>query len=145
MVNDRPVRCFACAWRQADFAGRAVQVGRPDSQTFFEILALLLAIELWCQNGEATVVLGDNTAALQEALALKGKGPQGELAQALAVLRCSRSLNLEVAHLPTESNHIADSLSRQADPVPAEWPFSPEQGVIQDTPLSPTALWEWIR
>ena len=69
----------------------------------------------------------------------------GDLAQALAVVRCTRSLNITVAHLPTEANQVADALSRQADAAPPEWPFSAEQDVIRDTPLSPAALWEWIR
>ena len=67
------------------------------------------------------------------------------MSQVLAVLRCSRSLALEVAHLPTEASLAADALSRQADTEPAPWPFQPEQGVHRDTPFSPAALWEWIR
>ena len=143
--HDVPKRCFACTWDQADFAGREVWVGEPASQTFFEVLALTLAVELWCGAGQPTAILGDNTAALQEALTLKGKGAVGDLAQVLAVLRCSRTLALTVGHLPTEANDAADALSRQCDiPRPA-WPFTPSQGVVRDAPLRPTDLWEWIR
>ena len=91
------------------------------------------------------MILGDNTAALQEALDLKGRGPQGDLAQALAILRCARSLNLAVAHLPSEANLAADALSRQADRPKPEWPFTEGQGVERDTPLAPSAVWARIR
>ena len=144
-LHNRPVRCFSCAWEASDFTGRDVHVGQPASQTYFEILALLLAVELWCGTGEPTVILGDNTAALQEALDLKGRGPQGDLAQAKAILRCARSLNLAVAHLPSEANLAADALSRQADRPKPEWPFSEDQCVVRDAPLALSSIWEWIR
>ena len=106
---------------------------------------MVLAVELWCGRDQPTLLLGDNTAALQESLDLKGKGVQSKLAQVLAVLRCSRSLVLEVGHLPSEANVAADALSRQDDETRAPWPFRPEEGVQRDQPLSPAALWEWIR
>ena len=106
-------------------------------------MALVLAIELWCGNAQPTIVLGDNTAALQEALDLKGKGPNARLSQTLAVLRCSRSLVLAVAHLPSEANLAADALSRQSERPRPFWPFEPHQGVIEDTPLRPSVLWDW--
>ena len=145
LENDLPIRCFACKWEEVDFVGRDVWVGLPASQTFFEVLALTLAVELWCGRGQPTTILGDNTAALQEALSLKGKGAVGDLAQALAVLRCSRTLSLTVGHLPTEANVAADALSRQFDVPCAAWPFEPDQKVARDTPLRPATLWEWIR
>ena len=96
----QPVRCFSCVWDAADFTEMAVQVGEPASQTFFEVLALVLAVELWCRGTQSTLILGDNTSALQEALDLKGKGVHASLAHILAVMRCSRSLALAVGHLP---------------------------------------------
>merc|ERR1712214_128775 len=86
-----------------------------------------------------TVVLGDNVAALQLALDLKGKDGQASLAQALAVLVVSRTLHLTVGHLPSEANEAADSLSRQAEPGNCKpWPFGPE--VTRDTPLPVAVL-----
>ena len=69
--------------------------------------------------------LGDNVAALQEAINMRGKGPQEALAQALAVLRGARSLQLAVGHLPSESNTLADCLSRLFAPSTDanQWPF----------------------
>ena len=73
------------------------------------------------------MLLGDNTAALQEVLELKGASGHSELAQALAIIRCSRSLDLSVAHLPSESNTLADTLSRLSEPgADKAWPFPPE-------------------
>ena len=125
-----------------------VKVGEPASQTFFEILALVLAVERWCPAGAPpTVIWGDNTAALQEAVDMKGKGPQETLAQALAVLRGARSLALSVGHLPSESNVLADSLSRLFAPgaEAKRWPFPQGSRVVRDTPLCPLQLWAWLK
>ena len=140
-----PVRCFCCAWRPEDFAEMDVTVGSSASQTFFEILVLVLAVELWGDATRPAVALGDNTAALQEAISLKGKGEQAPLSQALSVLLIARSLRITAGHLPSEANEAADSLSRQSEPGNQKpWPFQQDQGVIIDEPLSPTALWSWI-
>ena len=92
------------------------------------------------------MILGDNLPALQEALGTKGKGAQEPLAQALAVVVASRSLSLTVAHLPTEANILADTLSRQAEPGNLKaWPFAPDQGRLhEDVPVCPSDLWGWI-
>ena len=145
-VQDVAVRCFACTWRAEDFEGRNVVIGQPAAQTFFEICAEILAIELWRTGCAPTTVLGDNTAALQEVLDMKGANLHEDLAQVLAVLRCSRTLTLAVGHLPSESNVAADALSRQAEPGSRHpWPFPPEMGVAVDTPLRPATLWGWLR
>ena len=102
-------------------------------------------MELWGNGAQPTTVLGDNTAALQEALDLKGRGAQNMLAQALAVLLASRSVVLTVGHLPSEANTAADALSRQSEPGNVKpWPFQPADGVEVDQPICPTTLWTWI-
>ena len=98
--GDRPVACFSTRWRKHDFQDKAVEIGQPASQTYFEVLALVLAAELWCIDSTPTLILGDNVAALQTALALKGRGEQLRLIQALAVIRSARCLHIRVAHLP---------------------------------------------
>ena len=107
---------------------------------------LLLAVERWSDGSVATTVLGDNAGALQEALDLKGRGSLLELAQLLAVLRGARSVELAVAHYPTESNVAADALSRQAGPVRERkaWPFHPDQGVTVVETIGLEALWAWL-
>ena len=146
--NGVPSRCFACQWHAHDFRGKKVKVGEPSSQTFFEILALVLAIERWCPAGSPpTAIWGDNVAALQETINMRGKGPQEALAQALAVLRGARSLQLAVGHLPSESNTLADHLSRLFAPgsEAKQWPFQQGSSVARDVPLSPRVLWSWLK
>ena len=145
-VNGVVSRYFWCAWSQGDFEGMKVEVGSSSAQTFFETLAMVLALELWGQRLRPTVVLGDSTAALQEALSLRGKNLQEFIAQARSVLMVSRSLSVVAGHLPAEANLDADALSRLAEPRGAyQDPFKHRQDVIQDVPLRPSALWEWIR
>ena len=137
-----PTRCFSVEWLPDDFTGTSVQVGQPASQTFFEVLALVLATELWCVLPEPCVIYGDNVAALQAAVALKGKGDQLRLIQALAVIRSARTLSLSVAHPPSESNDAADCLSHQFGPAEdcKPWPFEQDSGILIDTPLRPSSL-----
>ena len=144
--NGRPARYFCCSWGQADFEHLGVKVGDCSAQTFFEVLILVLAVEVWCDAAKPTVILGDNLPALQEAVALRGKGSLEPLSQALAVVVAARSLNLTVAHLPTEANTAADALSRQSEPGNEKpWPFAPDLArLCVDTPMPPSALWEWI-
>ena len=145
-IRDRPARCFACTWSAADFVNMDVTIGDPASHTFFEVLVLVLAVELWAERCRAAAILGDNTGALQEALDLKGRGIQARLAQALSILVVSRSLALSVGHLPSEANTAADSLSRQSEPGNRKpWPFTRAAGIAVDVPLSPAALWEWLK
>ena len=144
--NGRPARYFCCKWEAADFEHLSVKVGDCASQTFFEVLILVLAVEVWGDASKPAVILGDNLPALQEAVALKGKGSLEPLSQALAVVVAARSLSLTVAHLPTEANTAADSLSRQCEPGNKKpWPFPPDQPRLRvDTAMPPSALWEWI-
>ena len=147
MVNGVTTRCFAVAWDRALIAKiepEEVTVGHCGSQTFFETLVMLMAVELWGDSSHNTVILGDNTAALDEAINLKGKGTRGPLSQILAVLIVARTLHLTVGHLPTEANDAADALSRQFEPENAKpWPFGPE--VVRDWPLEIPAMLAWIR
>ena len=121
-------------------------MGDPAFQTYFEVLALILCVEKWCFAEPPTSIFGDNVGALQEALDMKGRGAQVELAQFLAILRGARSLHLSVAHLPSESNDAADALSRQAGPMDERkaWPFKPELGVNQVSPINLEVLWGWL-
>ena len=144
--DDVATRYFACTWAQGDFEGMQVKVGSSSSQTFFETLVMVLALELWGHSSRPTVVLGDSTAALQEAISLRGKGLQEVVAQVLSVLMVSRGLSVAAGHLPAEANLDADSLSRLAEPHGSyKDPFADQQNVTRDVPLRPTTLWKWIR
>ena len=87
------------------------------------MLVLIWAVELWVEEQSSCPILGDNTAALEEALTLKGKAAHQPLAQALAVIRGRQNIELIVAHLPSEENTAADALSRLAAPGDDHKPF----------------------
>ena len=55
-------------------------------QTFWEFATFLLAAVLWFDDFvvDSILVLGDNTAALSNALALKGRGPLLSIARELS-------------------------------------------------------------
>ena len=146
-VNDRPSEFYAVTWDQDDFADQDVQVGEPRSQTYFEVLAFVLAVDLWGIEERPTPVLGDNTAALGEALVLRGKGSHRPLAQALAVIRARQNIDIVVAHLPSEDNTAADALSRLSAPGDDSKPF-PFEGWAppprQVRPSSPRWLWSLL-
>ena len=146
-VNGVPTECFSTTWDAAFFGELGVEIGVSASQTYLEVLAMILAVEKWCSAAGTTAVFGDNQGALQEALDLKGRGCQDQLAQLLAVLRYARSLDLVVAHLPTESNDEADALSRQAGPQHERkpWPFPLDRGVRRVAPIGLRDLWAWLQ
>ena len=146
VVEGKPVQCFAYEWQPHDFEGMRVTIGDCTGQTFFELVGLIMAVEVWCSEAEATAIIGDNVGSLQELLDLRGRGLHERPAQVLAVLRCSRSLDLAVGHLPTESNLAADALSRQAGPKGERkpWPFTRRQRVPQTLPKPPVQLWKLL-
>ena len=144
-VCDRPTRCFAIVWVPADFAGMDVEIGSPAAQTFFEVVVLVLAVELWADGVRPAAILGDSVSALQEVVSLKGKGLHAPVSQALSRLMVSRSLSLTVGHLPAEANTAADALSRQAESKnPKPWPFRRGQEVQVDEAVRPSTLWSWL-
>ena len=101
-----------------------VRTGVPEHQTFWELLALGLALCTWGDSFTRTSValLNDNTAALQAALQLKGKGPMLQVAREIAWRKAKRGWSYEVGHVPTEQNGLADALSRQCGPSPQPLP-----------------------
>ena len=64
-----------CSWSAKTVTHLGVSAGRPKFQTFWEYLALLMCLEAW--GGHTTVgqvlLVGDNTASLQDALGFKGR------------------------------------------------------------------------
>ena len=101
-----------------------VTVGEAKSQTFFESCTLLLCLLVWGGRfpGRCLQIAGDNTAALQNAIALKGRGAMLALARELAWRRARFQWQFSVGHLPSESNVVADALSRLSAPSPASLP-----------------------
>ena len=86
---------------------------------------MLLALVKW--GGRFTElsvnVLGDNTGALQNALALKGRGSMLAVAKEVSWRWARHGWRFLVSHLPSEFNCTADALSRVADPSQkVAWP-----------------------
>ena len=121
-VDDMPREYFAVVWKNEDAAHLRVHTGVSKFQTFWAFLTLLLCLILWAESSKCLAVLGDNTAALQSALALKGAGPLLAIARELAWRKARRQWCFEVGHLASEANVLADALSRLAMPEPAAFP-----------------------
>jgi len=115
---------FAIQWEQSMFGTLDVTVGEARSQTFFESCTLLLCLVVWGGRfpGRCLQLAGDNTAALQNAIALKGRGAMLALARELAWRRARFQWQFSVGHLPSESNSVADALSRLSAPSSASMP-----------------------
>ena len=79
-------------------------------------LRLLLALRRCQDLRPGLAYFGDNTASLQMSLKGKAKGAEGALARELFVLKARHNWRFAVSHLPSESNWLADSLSRVAQP-----------------------------
>ena len=106
------------AWVAEDFPPKfGVLIGDPAWQTFFELLAIALALDLWGSwfRKEPCAVIGDNTGSLTNLLHQKGKGPQLHIAKELAWRRARHDWLISVGHLPTEGNKVQDQLSRLAE------------------------------
>ena len=109
-----------CSWQTKFVARLGVQAGKTKHQTFWESLTVLMSMMLWgSQVGEAAVlIIGDNTAALQNTLDLKGKNELLSIAREFAWRKARFDWRFEVAHLPSEFNEAPDALSRQYGPDP---------------------------
>ena len=94
MWNLTPFEFFHCAWENIDHL--KVEPGQSKHQTFWEILTILLSLELWGDHfvHEEVAILGDNTGALQNVLDLKGRGPMLAVAREIA---CDVSSNFTCA------------------------------------------------
>ena len=68
---------FEVPWTAAMLQPLGLAIGDPRCQQAFEYLALLLVLLAWGAHSRGTglAILGDNIAALQNALTLRGKGP----------------------------------------------------------------------
>ena len=116
--------------------GLDVEIGSPISQSFWEFYTLLLVLLVWCPDGAATKlnIVGDNTRALQQALALKGRGPMLDISREIARRRARRNWHFHVGHLPSERNKVADALSRRTAPDAAKSPKELRQGQQRKLP-----------
>ncbi|CAK0908047.1 unnamed protein product, partial [Prorocentrum cordatum] len=133
-----PVEWFATSWDQEVLDVFGAVLGLAKYQSLWEFIALLLALIIWRCHAEHAVlyVLGDNVAALQDAMQLKGSGDMLVVAREIAWRAARWPLHFECAHLPKELNLVADSLSRLAAVPPAAFPAR-----LHGVPRSPVPAW----
>ena len=86
-------------------------------------------------------VLGDNTGALADVLKLSGKGAMMAIAREVSWRQVRGHWNFEVGHLPGKHNTVADALSREFDPAPAEHPHASLRGALECNPAEPGDVW----
>ena len=118
------VEYFAVVWDGAEAIHLNVAIEDPAYQTFWEFATLFLVLMVWGDKfvEESLLILGDNTAALSNALSLKGRGCLLAVAREIAWRQARRKWCFETGHLPSEHNVIADALSRIVDPKGKAWP-----------------------
>ena len=121
--DGRVMEYFAVVWYGDEAPHLKVVPNDTCFQSFWK-LSTLLALCTWGDRfvHEKVAVLGDTTAALSSALALKGRGPMLAVARELSWRQARRKWAFDVAHLPSEYNVVADALSRTADPKGCAWP-----------------------
>ena len=120
------------------------QVGLPEFQTFWEYLALLLCLCTFARRGEPIAVIGDNTASLQLALSLSGGDGLLAISRELSWRKARFGWIFAVGHLPTESNGIADALSRLTQHQRPPCLPQPLLGIPIWRPPSVAKLWKSI-
>ena len=88
-------------------------------------------------------LLGDNIAALQLALSLKGKGALNTISREIAWRRCRHGWHYSVGHLAAEDNSLADALSRTSAPEGSDRKVNHEAfaQLRREDPQLPRAAW----
>ena len=134
-----------CSWRTKDVARLGVQADRPKHQTFWETLVVLMSLMVWGHHSAESpmLIIGDNTAALQNTLELKGKDALLSIAREVAWRKARFNWRFDVAHLPSEYNSAPDALSRQFGPSPKPWPARELGAAVEVVPPSVAALWKF--
>ena len=130
-------------WQDDQVEHLGVVTGVPAHQTFWEFFCVALALTVWAKNftSESLALLCDNTAALQNALDMKGSGAQLEVAQELAWRRARGRWAYEPGHLPSQQNVLADALSRLAAPDAKEIPAELKGAILRTAP-DPKLFWK---
>ena len=137
---DRVVReYFSVVWYGHEAPHLKVVPYDPAHQTFWEFAMLLLSLCVWADRftDSSIAILGDNKAALTNALKLQGRGPLQAIARELSWRKERRRWSFSVGHLPSEFNEVTDALSRITDPKGAAFP---SHALASAVPVSPPRL-----
>ena len=120
-----------------------MQAWDPAFQSFWEFATLLLVLCTWGDRfcNTRIAIHGDNTAALNNALSYRGRGPMEAVARELSWRQARRGWLFGVSHLPAEFNVVADALSRVADPNGVPWPDEALSAAAAVSPPHLSDLW----
>ena len=132
---------FSVIWCDDDVSHLSVAKADTRFQSFWEFATLLLALVTWGDwfVEEPVLIMGDNTAALTDALSLGGKGVMQAISREVSWRAARRRWKYMVGHLPSEHNLVADALSRQADPKTSR-PHWPDLALASADFVSPPRL-----
>ena len=110
---------FSLAWSAEVTAFFCAELGSSRFQTLWEYLALYLVLLSYASEfvAQGFGIVGDNIAALQCAVSLKGRKDLSAISREIAWRRVRLRWRYAVAHVPSEENFVADSLSRLCAPV----------------------------
>ena len=141
--NGVPMEYATWQWKDEQVEHLGVVIGDPAHQTFWEFFCLALSLTIWAKNfvAESLALLCDNTAALQNALDMKGSGAQLEVAQELAWRKARGRWAYEPGHLPSQQNVLADALSRLSAPDSKQTPEELSGAILREAP-DPRMFWK---
>ena len=127
-VDRHAASWFEVYWADFDLSPLRLVAGDPRCQTSFEYLTLFLVLQTWAAAARehGIAILGDNIAALQSAISLRGRGTLNDLSREISWRRVRFAWQYAVGHVPSEDNSIADALSRTAAPPGSERRARPE-------------------
>jgi len=128
-------------WTSSSTKSLNLEVGTPKNQTFWEYLMLWISLEAWAEKypQHRITLLGDNVSCLILSLKKTGKGPRLAISRELALRKARRGWRWDVAHIPSEFNILADTLSRSFAPERANVPRSLQGRLMLQ--IVPATLW----
>ena len=137
-----PTAWAAGTWDTTTLKRFDARTGDPAWQTFWEVLACLLTLEMWAPVETPFILWGDNIGALQNTASLKGRGALIAISQEIAWRQSARRWAAMPLHQPSELNTLADALSRLEAEGPERKVF-PEllRGVARTQAPDPDELW----
>jgi hypothetical protein len=148
LAGNAPVSWCAQAWTDADRALFGAVPGDPAWQAEWELLAILMAVDVWLpllKDEAAFVGQSDATAALFASKRGAGRTPaMNALCAEIAIRVESAMMDFRLEHYEAVINFEADALSRlsQGTAIPARLRDLPQQHL---RPRSASFFWAWPR
>ena len=145
--HGRPSEFFQLAWTPEVADSMGVKIGLPAHQTCFEFAALYLTLRLWADGytSKGLAILGDNVSSLACAVSFRGRGSLTRISREIAWRKVRRAWRFKVAHVPSERNETADSLSRTAAPTSSEHKAFPAAALRGATRRDTPPVSDWWR